>query len=368
MAGLPITRGTSPDGRWAYTLYNGNAPAQPFSTPSTRSGGRASAVSTFPSSSSTATFPAAAGQTEGGAGRAAARSPPPPQLAGRRLTVDTRSLRGPPTATRRARLAIADLALGQPATLRRTSSTSAQTPAPPRQPARRADGVAGRSSARAADRAAAVRRPGARRRGAGLRLHPRRRVRGAARSSRWRRQRLPGPRLRRLPRPQPQPGRPRARHPAERPRRRPQPQLPGRMEADRRARRRRSTPGPRPFSEPETRLAARIVRRLRPEVTIWFHQHSAPRPLVRAWGQSVAGGAALRPPGEAPLPPLPWLDGTAPNWQNHRFPGTASFVVELPPGPLSPRRRSRLGGAVVRLAQEGGRRLRCPAEEVRVGH
>src|SRR5262249_25070105 len=26
---------------------------------------------------------------------------------------------------------------------------------------------------------------------------------------------------------------------------------------------------------------------------------------------------------------LPWLPGSAPNWQNHRFPGTSSFVVEL---------------------------------------
>src|ERR1044072_3544588 len=47
--------------------------------------------------------------------------------------------------------------------------------------------------------------------------------------------------------------------------------------------------GPNPLSEPETRLAVRIVKRLRPEVTIWFHQHRAERPLVRAWG---GGGAA----------------------------------------------------------------------------
>src|SRR5215216_1598560 len=30
--------------------------------------------------------------------------------------------------------------------------------------------------------------------------------------------------------------------------------------------------GPKPFSEPETRLARRLVRELRPEATIWFHQ------------------------------------------------------------------------------------------------
>jgi protein MpaA len=112
--------------------------------------------------------------------------------------------------------------------------------------------------------------------------------------------------------------------------------------------------GPRPFSEPESRLAARIVRRVGPQVTIWFHQHSGPRPLVRAWGQSAP--AARRFAGLAGIPfhLLPWLDGTAPNWQNHRFPATSSFVVELPPGPLGPRLEGRLGEAVARLAHGVG--------------
>ena len=52
--------------------------------------------------------------------------------------------------------------------------------------------------------------------------------------------------------------------------------------------------GPRPFSEPETRLAARIVRRLEPEVTIWFHQHRGRRPFVRAWGPSAPSARELR--------------------------------------------------------------------------
>jgi hypothetical protein len=30
-----------------------------------------------------------------------------------------------------------------------------------------------------------------------------------------------------------------------------------------------------------------------------------------------------------------WPAGTAPHWQNTAFPGTAAFVVELAPGPLS---------------------------------
>lgn len=110
--------------------------------------------------------------------------------------------------------------------------------------------------------------------------------------------------------------------------------------------------GPRPFSEPESRLAARIVERLQPEVTIWFHQHYASRPLVRAWGQSVQAARRYARLAKLPFRRLPWLAGTAPNWQNHRFPGTASFVVELPRGPLTDAALSRLGNAIVRLGRE----------------
>jgi murein peptide amidase A len=110
--------------------------------------------------------------------------------------------------------------------------------------------------------------------------------------------------------------------------------------------------GPRPASERETRLAMRIVRRLRPEVTIWFHQHAAARPLVRAWAGSVPAARRFAQLAELPFRRLPWLDGTAPNWQNHAFPGAASFVVELPPGPLSEAGGLRLGIAILRLGRE----------------
>jgi len=113
--------------------------------------------------------------------------------------------------------------------------------------------------------------------------------------------------------------------------------------------------GPRPFSEPETRLAARIVKRLRPEVTIWFHQHYARRPLVRAWGQSIPAARRYARLAKLPFRRLPWLAGTAPHWQNRRLPGTASFVVEMPRGGLPDRTLGRLGSAVVRLAREVGK-------------
>jgi protein MpaA len=113
--------------------------------------------------------------------------------------------------------------------------------------------------------------------------------------------------------------------------------------------------GPRPFSEPETRLAARIVQGLSPEVTIWFHQHRSERPLVRAWGGSAPAGRLLAALARIPFRRLPWPAGTGPNWQNHRFPGSSSFVVELPPGALSPGLRTRLNDAIVRIARRQAR-------------
>jgi murein peptide amidase A len=110
--------------------------------------------------------------------------------------------------------------------------------------------------------------------------------------------------------------------------------------------------GPYPFSEPETLLAARMIRALDPDVTIWFHQHRAARPLVRAWGQSVPMARRFAAMANLPFRRLPWLAGTAPNWQNHTFPGTASFVVEFPRGDISMRRQGTLGTAIVRLARE----------------
>lgn len=114
--------------------------------------------------------------------------------------------------------------------------------------------------------------------------------------------------------------------------------------------------GPRPFSEPESRLAARIIRRVGPETTIWFHQHEGPA-FVRAWGPSVAAARRFADLAHLPFRRMPWLAGTAPNWQNNTFPGTASFVVELPDGPASPERLTQLGYAITLLAREtaGGR-------------
>ena len=90
--------------------------------------------------------------------------------------------------------------------------------------------------------------------------------------------------------------------------------------------------GPRPLSEPETRAAVRMIRRIKPAVTIWYHQHED---LVDMAGGDR--GVARRYAQLAHLPAtcLPFLPGTAPAWSNHTFPGTTAFVVELPAGPVA---------------------------------
>jgi protein MpaA len=107
-------------------------------------------------------------------------------------------------------------------------------------------------------------------------------------------------------------------------------------------------PGARPLSEVETRIARKVVRRVRPDVTIWFHQQA--QPLVRAWGQSIPAARRYARLAGLPFRKLPWLAGTAPNWQNHRFPGTSAFVVELPSGKLNAHAAARHAAAIERLA------------------
>jgi protein MpaA len=106
-------------------------------------------------------------------------------------------------------------------------------------------------------------------------------------------------------------------------------------------------PGPRPLSEPEARATVRLVGRIRPHVTIWFHQ---PQAVVRAWGPSVAAARRYARLSGLPFRRLRWPPGAVTRWQNTRFPGTASFVVELAAGPLSRAAVARHAAAVRALA------------------
>jgi protein MpaA len=105
-----------------------------------------------------------------------------------------------------------------------------------------------------------------------------------------------------------------------------------------------------PGSEAETRLAMRLVRRLRPDVTIWFHQ---PQGLVRGWGPSVAIARRYARLAGMRFARLPWPPGSATAWQHRELPGSRAFVVELAPGELGLRESAPYAEAVLRLAGAG---------------
>ena len=116
--------------------------------------------------------------------------------------------------------------------------------------------------------------------------------------------------------------------------------------------------GARPASEPETRAAMALIRRIRPAVTIWYHQHmdlvdmaGGDNGVARRYAQLSGLRATC----------LGIVDGTAPAWSNHLLPGTAAFVVELPAGPVAPAALARHLRAVTTMeaGQRSGSRTSC---------
>jgi protein MpaA len=91
-------------------------------------------------------------------------------------------------------------------------------------------------------------------------------------------------------------------------------------------------PGSRSLSEPEARLAHALVLRLRPRLTVWFHQ---PLAVTDRSGGDVALEGRFAAISGLPLRRLPRYHGSAATWENHRLPGSTAFVVELPAGPAS---------------------------------
>ena len=108
-------------------------------------------------------------------------------------------------------------------------------------------------------------------------------------------------------------------------------------------------PGPRPASEPETRAVMAFVRRIRPDLSIWYHQ---------PWGAVLAGHGSPQVAVEyAKLVGMPTscrgsgLRGTAISWETHAIPGSAAFVVEMPPGGISGRTANRQARAALTIAE-----------------
>jgi protein MpaA len=105
--------------------------------------------------------------------------------------------------------------------------------------------------------------------------------------------------------------------------------------------------GPRPLSEPEARIAYRLILRLRPHVTIWFHQHLD---LVWASGGDRRIERRFARLSGLPYHALPPLAGSAISWQNHALPGTTAFAAELPVGELNRASVARFARAVLAIA------------------
>jgi protein MpaA len=108
--------------------------------------------------------------------------------------------------------------------------------------------------------------------------------------------------------------------------------------------------GPRPLSEREARIAHRLILRLHPHLTVWFHQH-----LDMVWasgGDRHLEKAFARVSG-LPYHPMPQLAGSAITWQNNALRGTTAFAAELPAGPASPGAVRRYVRAVFAAARAG---------------
>jgi murein peptide amidase A len=105
--------------------------------------------------------------------------------------------------------------------------------------------------------------------------------------------------------------------------------------------------GPRALSEPEARIAYRLILRLRPTVSVWFHQH-----LDLVWASGGSGAVERRFARISGLPyqRLPALAGSAIDWQNHRLRGTTAFAAELPAGEPSRAAVTRYVRAVLAVA------------------
>jgi protein MpaA len=90
-------------------------------------------------------------------------------------------------------------------------------------------------------------------------------------------------------------------------------------------------PGARAGSEPETQALMRLVKRVRPQLAIYYHQHMGI--TVRARGADPAVQREYARRTGLPLRSLPDYRGTAIGWQNHLIRDGSAFVVELQAGP-----------------------------------
>jgi protein MpaA len=106
--------------------------------------------------------------------------------------------------------------------------------------------------------------------------------------------------------------------------------------------------GPKAFSEPETRAIRALILRVRPAVTVWYHQPFGLVDRPETGGDAISRAysriSGLR---FSPLTPRP---GSMSRWENVRVRPGSSIVVELPPGRLPAASARRHADAVLGLA------------------
>jgi murein peptide amidase A len=110
--------------------------------------------------------------------------------------------------------------------------------------------------------------------------------------------------------------------------------------------------GPRAFSEPETRAIRALILRVRPAVTVWYHQ-----PLGLVDRPETGGDAISRAYARAsglPVHPLAPRPGSMSRWENVRVRPGSSIVIELPPGRLSDADARRHAEALLAVAAGAG--------------
>jgi len=106
--------------------------------------------------------------------------------------------------------------------------------------------------------------------------------------------------------------------------------------------------GPRPMSEPENRAMRAFILRVKPALTIWYHQ-----PLDEVYGSDPHIAVLKRYARLTGLRyhRLPAPPGAATRWERKHFPGGPHFVVEFPAGRISAATARRNAKAVLALAQ-----------------
>jgi len=106
--------------------------------------------------------------------------------------------------------------------------------------------------------------------------------------------------------------------------------------------------GRRASSESETRIAERLVSRVRPQVAIWFHQHLD---VVDESGGSLAVERRFATLTGLRLAHLTREPGSATGWENHVVSNGTAFVVELHTGALDRAETERFERAVLAVSR-----------------